>query len=93
MIERAVESAHIPDDIEYAPKRALALGMIESALKARLPKGVVLADADDETKTVFRDMLHVLGLEYAVGVQSTIKLRVIDTEGVLGKRMTIEDVC
>jgi SRSO17 transposase len=73
--------AHIPDDIEYAPKWALALGMIEDALRARLPKGVVLADADYGTKTVFRDMLHVLGLEYAVGVQGTNKLRVVGAGG------------
>ena len=84
--------AHIPDDIDYAPMWALALDMIEGALRARLPKGAVLADADYGTKTVFRDMLHVLGLQYAVAVQSTIKLRVIGTGGVLGERMTVEDV-
>jgi SRSO17 transposase len=84
--------AHIPDDIEYAPKWALALGMIEDALRARLPKGVVLADADYGTKTVFRDMLHVLGLEYAVGVQGTNKLRVVGAGGALSERMTIEEV-
>ena len=44
--------AHIPDDIDYLPKWALALGMIESALQAGLPKGVALADADYGTKTV-----------------------------------------
>lgn len=82
--------AHIPDDIDYEPKWALALSMIEGALQAKLPKGVLLADADYGTKTVFRDMLHVLGLPYAVGVQSTIKLRVMDADGVLSERMSIE---
>lgn len=84
--------AHISDDIDYEPKWALALSMIEGALGAKLPKGVVLADADYGTKTVFRDMLHVLGLEYAVGVQSTIKLRVMDASGTLSERMPIEQV-
>jgi SRSO17 transposase len=84
--------AHIPDEIDYAPKWALALDMIEGALRARLPKGVVLADADYGTKTVFRDMLHVLGLEYAVAVQSTIKLRVVGIGGTLSDRMTVEEV-
>jgi SRSO17 transposase len=84
--------AHIPDDIEYVPKWALALGMIEGAVRARLPKGVVLADADYGTKTVFRDMLNVLGLEYAVGVQGTNKLRVVGVAGALSERMTIEEV-
>ncbi|HEX7481100.1 MAG TPA: IS701 family transposase [Polyangiales bacterium] len=82
--------AHIPDDIDYEPKWALALSMIEAALRAKLPKGVVLADADYGTKTVFRDMLHQLGLSYAVGVQGTGKLRVMDASGTLSERMTIE---
>jgi len=84
--------AHIPDDVDYEPKWALALSMVEGALQAKLPKGVVLADADYGTKTVFRDMLHVLGLDYAVGVQSTIKLRVMDAAGTLGERLSIEQV-
>jgi SRSO17 transposase len=84
--------AHIPDDIDYEPKWALALSMIEGALRADLPKGVVLADADYGTKTVFRDTLHLLGLSYAVGVQGANKLCVIDADGTLSERMSIEDV-
>jgi SRSO17 transposase len=84
--------AHIPDDVGYAPKWVLALGMIESALQAGLPKGVVLADADYGTKTVFRDTLSALGLEYAVGVQGVGKLRVVKTDGAMSERMTIVEV-
>jgi SRSO17 transposase len=84
--------AHVPDDVGYAPKWALALDMIEGALRADLPKGVVLADADYGTKTVFRDMLNELGLEYAVGVQGTNKLRVVGTDGQLSERLTIDEV-
>lgn len=84
--------AHIPDDIQYTPKWALALGMIERAIDANLPKGVVLGDADYGTKTVFRDMLRVLKLDYAVAVQSTVKLRVMSHNGALSERMTIEAV-
>ena len=84
--------AHIPDEIGYEPKWALALEMIESALQTGLPKGVVLADADYGTKSVFRDTLHALGLEYAVAVQGTGKLRVVGVDGSLGERTPIEDV-
>jgi SRSO17 transposase len=84
--------AHIPDDIGYAPKWVLALGMIENALQAGLPKGVALTDADYGTKTVFRDTLSTLGLEYAVGVQGGGKLRVVGTAGAMSERMTIEEV-
>jgi SRSO17 transposase len=83
--------AHIPDEIDYSPKWALALGMVESALQAGLPRGVVLADADYGTKTVFRDTMTSLGLEYAVGVQGSGKLRVVDATGTLSERMTIEE--
>jgi SRSO17 transposase len=86
------KKAHIPAEIQYAPKWALALEMIEDAVQANLPRGVVLADADYGTKTVFRDMLNVLGLEYAVAVQSTIKLRVMSHDGTLSERMTVEEV-
>jgi SRSO17 transposase len=81
--------AHIPDTVDYSPKWVLALNMIEAALQAGFPKGVVLADADYGTKTIFRDMLETLGLRYAVGVQSTNKLRVLGEDGTCSARMTI----
>jgi len=84
--------AHIPDDVGYEPKWSLALNMIEQALHAGLPKGVVLADADYGTKTVFRDMLDVLGLQYAVGVQGSIMLRRVGAHGRLGARMSVEQL-
>jgi SRSO17 transposase len=84
--------AHIPDGIGYAPKWVLALGMVESALQTGMPKGVVLADADYGTKTLFRDTLSGLGLEYAVGVQGVGKVRVVGTTGAMSERMTIEEV-
>jgi len=83
--------AHIPDDVGYEPKWALALTMIETAIEAELPKGVVLADADYGTKTVFRDTLTSLGLKYAVGVHSTVKVRVVGKDG-LSERMTVEQI-
>jgi len=84
--------AHIPDEVDYAPKWALALDMIESAVAAGFPKGVVLADADYGTKTVFRDTLHALGFQYAVGVQGSNKLRVLGRNGKLSERMTVEEI-
>jgi SRSO17 transposase len=80
--------AHIPDDVGYSPKWCLALAMIEEALAAGLPKGVVLGDCDYGNKTVFRDMLDVLGLRYALEVQSTTMLRRVGQGGRLGERMS-----
>jgi SRSO17 transposase len=84
--------AYIPDDVDYTPKWCLALNMIEAALAAKLPKGVVLADCDYGNKTLFRDMLDVLGLQYAVEVQSTTKLRLLDDHGTLGQRISVADI-
>lgn len=84
--------AHIPDDVQYTPKWALALEMIERAVKASVPTGVVLADCDYGNKTVFRDTLTSLGLKYAVEIQSTTKVRRLGSHDVPGKRMAVADV-
>jgi len=84
--------AHIPEDVGYTPKWCLALGMIENALAAGLPKGVVLADCDYGNKCLFRDTLQTLGLQYAVDVQSTTMLRCVGTRGRLGERMPAAEI-
>lgn len=84
--------AHIPDDVEYAPKWALALGMIEQAVKSGTPKGVVLADCDYGNKTVFRDTLTQLGLKYALEIQSTTKVRRLGARNVPGQRIAVGDI-
>ena len=84
--------AHIPVDCDYAPKWCLALEMIETALKAGLPKGVVLADCGYGNTAVFRDTLARLGLQYAVEIQSTTKLQSVNRVGELGDRLTAMDL-
>lgn len=69
--------AHIPSEVGYEPKWRLALDMIESAVAAELPRGVVVADADYGNKTPFRDSLDDLGLVYAVGIHETTNVRVV----------------
>lgn len=84
--------AHIPDDIVYEPKWSLALSMIERAIEAGVPKGVVLADCDYGQKTVFRDTLERLGLQYAVEVQTTTMVRSVGKHGRLGVRMSVGEL-
>lgn len=84
--------AHIPDDVEYNPKWALALEMIEHAVQTRVPRGVVLADCDYGNKTVFRDTLSNLGVKYAVEIQSTTKVRRLGARGTPGERMAVGDI-
>ena len=68
------EEGHIPDDVQFQTKLQLALGMIQRAVDDSLPKGVVLADAAYGTSSAFRTALRGLNLDYAVAVESAIKV-------------------
>ena len=85
----------IPDSVEYQPKWKIGLDMIEAALEAGVPRGIVLGDADYGTKTELRDRLEELGLTYAVGVHSTTMVRRVYGSGSsrrVGQRMSAEEI-
>lgn len=84
--------AHIPDDVEYEPKWALALGMIEQAVRAGVPRGVVLADCDYGNKTVFRDTLTWHELKYAVEIQGTTKACRLSSSNRPGERLEVRQI-
>jgi SRSO17 transposase len=65
------ERAKIPSTVTFRPKWHMAISMMENAITAGLPKGVVLADAAFGNVGEFRAGLRWLDLEYAVGVNST----------------------
>ena len=81
-------AAHIPDDVGYSPKWRLALDMIESAVEADLPPGVVLADSGYGNTGAFRKKLDSLGLQYAVDIHSNTVVRRVGVGGKLGKPMS-----
>ncbi len=74
--------ARIPADVEFATKPELALQMIRRALKAGLPRGVVLADCGYGGGAEFRKELRNLGLDYAVGINPTTNARLVGRDGV-----------
>jgi SRSO17 transposase len=84
--------AHIPDDVQYEPKWALALRMIEKAKRDGIPQGIVLADADYGNKVAFREMLDALDLQYALQVHGTTMLRRVGKRGALGERMSVAEL-
>jgi SRSO17 transposase len=75
-------AARIPDSVEFATKPRLALQMIRRALLAGVPRGIVLADAGYGCGADFRKELRELGLDYAVGVNSTANVRRVSRDGV-----------
>jgi SRSO17 transposase len=62
----------VPEEVEFQTKPDIALDQIRAALAANLHSGVVLADAAYGINTEFREELSKLGLQYAVGVQSSM---------------------
>ena len=71
----------IPAEVEFATKPELALQMIRRALKAGVPRGVVLADCAYGGGTDFRKELRELKLDYGVAVNATTAVRVIGRDG------------
>ena len=86
------KAAHIPDDVGYAPKWQLALDMIEAAVEADLPQGVVLADSGYGDTGAFREKLTALGLKYAVDVKVHTVVRRVGASGNLGKPMSVKQL-
>jgi SRSO17 transposase len=66
------DKTEVPVEVEFQTKPEISLDQIRAALAAKVPRGVVLADAAYGINTEFRDELTKLGLQYALGVQSSM---------------------
>jgi SRSO17 transposase len=62
----------VPEEVEFQTKPDIALDQIRMAVAENVNRGVVLADAAYGINTEFREELTKLGLQYAVGVQSSM---------------------
>jgi SRSO17 transposase len=66
------EKPEVPEEVGFQAKPAIALDEIRAAVAAKVPRGIVLADAAHGINTEFRDGLTELGLPYVVGVRSSM---------------------
>jgi SRSO17 transposase len=66
------EKTEVPEEVEFQTKLEIAMEQIRAAVAANVAGGIVLADAAYGINTEFRDGLTGLGLQYAVGVQSSM---------------------
>jgi SRSO17 transposase len=66
------QKAEVPEQIEFQTKPEIALDQIRAMVEASVVRGVVLADAAYGINTEFRQGLTELGLQYIVGVQSSL---------------------
>jgi SRSO17 transposase len=84
--------ARIPDDVQFATKIELALGMIDRAAAAKVPGNIILADSFYGESSEFRETVRLLGFDIAVGIRSGTKVRRIGRTGRLGVPMSVAKV-
>jgi SRSO17 transposase len=72
----------IPEEVQFQTKPQIALGQIRVAVEEEVTRGVVVADAGYGVDGRFRAGVTELGLEYAVGVQSSLSVWAPGTEPV-----------
>jgi SRSO17 transposase len=70
----------IPEEIQFQTKPQIALAQIKKAVEDEVARGVVVADAGYGVDGRFRAGITELGLEYAVGVQSSLTVWAPGTE-------------
>ena len=63
--------AGVPEEIAFQTKPEIAVEQVRRALERKIPVGVVLADAGYGNGTPFRSAITKLGLQYAVGIESS----------------------
>jgi SRSO17 transposase len=66
------QQAGVPQEIAFQTKPEIALDQIRAAVAAEVNRGVVLADAAYGNDSEFREVVSELGLQYVVGVQSSM---------------------
>lgn len=64
-------AAGVPTAIRFATKPEIALGQLQAACVAKVPRGVVIADAAYGNNTAFREQIAAMELHYMVAVQSS----------------------
>ena len=64
----------VPEKLRFQTKPAIALEQIRTAADRGIPTAPVLADAGYGTDTQFREAITELGLPYAVGIMSSVRV-------------------
>jgi len=83
--------ARVPEEVVFKTKVELALDLVQRAVANDLPRGIVLADAFYGDEPSFRAGIRSLGLPYAVGVKSDIRVWRVDKKGCLhGEPLTVK---
>lgn len=68
------KQAGIPEEVIFQTKPTIALAQLRAAVKQDVPQAPVLADAGYGTDTRFREEITELGLQYMVGIMSSVSV-------------------
>lgn len=68
------QATGVPADAEFRTKPLMAIEQVQKAKEAGIPLAPVVADAGYGNDTKFREALTAMGIEYAIGIQSTVSL-------------------
>ena len=68
------KQAGVPYEIEFQTKPQIALDQIREAVNDGVPRGIVVADAGYGVDSRFRSGVADLGLNYVVGIQSSVSV-------------------
>lgn len=91
--EERRQLARIPENLEFRTKPQLAIEMIDRALRDKIPKGVVLADAGYGDVVQFRQDLRQRKLDYAVGISANTRVKRLDKLGrCTGHHICVQDL-
>ena len=82
--------ARVPVELSFRPKWQIALDLIERAVQADYPKGLVMADSAYGDGGTFRRRLRELGLDYAVDVKVHTRVRIVGSDGSVSDTMSVE---
>jgi SRSO17 transposase len=70
------KKAHIPDDVQFQTKPAIALALLDQAREWGVPHGCVTADADYRDNPNFLDGLEARDEHYVVAIRADFRVRV-----------------
>lgn len=88
--EERCQQAGIPERVRFRTKHDIALDLVATSLVHGRPKLPVLADAGYGNSSRFRGELTQMGLPYAVGINATTTVRVLDKHGRPGPVVTVK---
>jgi SRSO17 transposase len=84
------KAAHIPDDAVYRAKWRIALDLIERAVRAGIPLGLMLADSGYGDVGEFREGVRALGFDYALDVKQHTRVAIVCSDGAETDAMSVQ---